>query len=42
MIITTDKKFIKAPFINESEIENVVITIMNIFLGQVQYIYPKH
>jgi hypothetical protein len=41
MIITTDKKFIKAPFENESEIENVVIKNYEYIFGPSSVYLPK-
>ncbi len=41
MIITTDKKFIKAPFVNECEIENVVINNYEYIFGPSSIYLPK-
>lgn len=41
MIITTDKKFIKASFENESEIENVVISNYEFIFGPSSIYLPK-
>jgi hypothetical protein len=41
MIITDDKKYIKAPFVNESEIENVVINNYEYIFGPSSIYLPK-
>jgi hypothetical protein len=41
MIITTDKKYIKAPFVNENEIENVVINNYEYIFGPSSIYLPK-
>ena len=41
MIITFDKKYIKAPFVNESEIENVVINNYEYIFGPSSIYLPK-
>lgn len=41
MIITEDRKYIKAPFVNESEIENVVINNYEYIFGPSSIYLPK-